>query len=451
MPKLSDLSFREYVGRPLVVSHTLTRETIAGLVEHLQADPSSQLTPGEAARVVDRWDYEAEASLAWPRVDHDEGILLTFLCPCRVTAGEITVESDYDLYSTHGLAINLPAAAHALDCELIAVLDWDELPEHLKDQTRWMAEMSEDAPGVLAAREDERLDPWREANYPDVVQTLLFTQPGIEPAPLWVRVERPATELGDQLDQQPHWVATVAQTPDGGCAAQEGDEVLVGIACNEAGAPLGLYALLQQEISADDYDPEYDRAEGGDLSLSIGSRYYREGMDTSDEEDHDHRIECFRLAEHFYQLSADLGNAQAMCNLGYIYAFGRLGADDQALAATCYRRAADLGHAEAAYKYADQLRYGRGVERDTEQAYFYYEMAYQRAQGESEHPATWGSAALRLADCCEHGVGCREDIDRARDLYLEAESGLQQVVQEEPWYGKQLARAREGAARLAAQ
>ena len=453
MRKLSHLSFREYIGRPLVIDGLLSHETIERLANHLAADPASGLTSEQAARVPDCWDYEANASLVWPRVDHDEGVVLTFLCPCRVDEdGAVDIESGYDLYGSYGLAVNYPASAGALDCKLIAKDKWHDLPEGLKDLTRWMEESSDVAPGVRAARADERLDPWRDRNYPDIAEALLFTRPDVDPAPLWVRLERPAVELAGT--QRPHWLATVAQVPEGGCAAQTGDDVLVGIARNEMGMALGLYALLKEKLTEDDYDPDYDRANGGQLSLEIGARYYADAMEISDgadtsDADRERRLDSFRQAEKFYRISADLGNVQAICNLGYVYSLGRLGESDQGLAAHLFKKAADLGHAEAAYKYGDQLRSGNGVERDREQAYFYYEMAYKRAQTDGEHPAIWGSAALRLADCCERGIGCKKNLDRARDLYLEAESGLEQVVQDEPWYVEPLAQARAGATRLA--
>ena len=453
MRKLSHLSFREYIGRPLVIDGLLSHETIERLANHLAADPASGLTSEQAARVPDCWDYEANASLVWPRVDHDEGVVLTFLCPCRVDEdGAVDIESGYDLYGSYGLAVNYPASAGALDCKLVAKEEWHDLPEGLKDLTRWMEESSDVAPGVRAARADERLDPWRDRNYPDIAEALLFTRPDVDPAPLWVRLERPAVELAGT--QRPHWLATVAQVPEGGCAAQTGDDVLVGIARNEMGMALGLYALLKEKLTEDDYDPDYDRANGGQLSLEIGARYYADAMEISDgadtsDADRERRLDSFRQAEKFYRISADLGNVQAICNLGYVYSLGRLGESDQGLAAHLFKKAADLGHAEAAYKYGDQLRSGNGVERDREQAYFYYEMAYKRAQTDGEHPAIWGSAALRLADCCERGIGCKKNLDRARDLYLEAESGLEQVVQDEPWYVEPLAQARAGSTRLA--
>lgn len=301
MRKLSHLSFREYIGRPLVIDGLLSHETIERLANHLAADPASGLTSEQAARVPDCWDYEANASLVWPRVDHDEGVVLTFLCPCRVDEdGAVDIESGYDLYGSYGLAVNYPASAGALDCKLIAKDEWHDLPEGLKDLTRWMEESSDVAPGVRAARADERLDPWRDRNYPDIAEALLFTRPDVDPAPLWVRLERPAVELAGT--QRPHWLATVAQVPEGGCAAQTGDDVLVGIARNEMGMALGLYALLKEKLTEDDYDPDYDRANGGQLSLEIGARYYADAMEISDgadtsDADRERRLDSFRQAE----------------------------------------------------------------------------------------------------------------------------------------------------------
>lgn len=448
MLQLKDLGFRAYVGKPIVVDLRLSRQTLEELTGQMAQDPTCELTPEQLEQAAGNWDFDAPATLVWPRVDHEQGIVLTPLCPCRLgEGGEVQAEPAYDLYTAFGLSVNMPAVTGALDANLIATTDWDQLPEPLKDHTRWLEELSEVTPGVRTARADERLDPWRDASYPDIVQALLFVREGVEPTPLYVRVERPAIDE-DEPDEA-HWEATIAQVDEGGCELGVGDGVWLGIARGALGEALGTYALPQWKPSAEDYDEERDRAASGDLSLTIGARYYREGMATPDDEDHEHRIASFRLAERFYLRSAEQGNVQAMCNLGYIYGYGRLGEKDAALAAQWYKSAADAGQAEAAYKYGDQLAAGTGVGQDLEQAYFYYELSYQRAQGDDEHPSTWGSAALRLAECLERGRGCEPDLARARDLYLEAESGLGLGLQDEPWYGKQLARARAGSARLA--
>lgn len=49
--------------------------------------------------------------------------------------------------------------------------------------------------------------------------------------------------------------------------------------------------------------------------LDRGAEAYRQG-------DYELALQCYKKA-------ADYGNSQAMCNLGYIYAFGRVGEADQ--------------------------------------------------------------------------------------------------------------------------
>lgn len=49
----------------------------------------------------------------------------------------------------------------------------------------------------------------------------------------------------------------------------------------------------------------------GDTFLNIGAKAYRNGD--------------YQKAQSYYEKSADMGNVKAMCNLGYIYEYGRTG------------------------------------------------------------------------------------------------------------------------------
>lgn len=67
------------------------------------------------------------------------------------------------------------------------------------------------------------------------------------------------------------------------------------------------------EFSDKDKFVEMDKI--GATWLDRGAEAYRQG-------DYELALQCYKKA-------ADYGNSQAMCNLGYIYAFGRVGEADQ--------------------------------------------------------------------------------------------------------------------------
>ncbi|WP_072500084.1 tetratricopeptide repeat protein [Olsenella phocaeensis] len=286
----------------------------------------------------------------------------------------------YDLFGGFGLTPERIVDQDAPDCEVIDILSREDMPEMLKARTRWIGELFEESPGVEEARGDERLDRWRDPLYPDVVSAVLFPSEGggdadAHPWRVFARVERCAVDP-DEPDA-PHWEATLAAvvplpdeegatepgaaegvgTADGDLQAgpdlpRPGSRLWLGIArAEEDGEVLGLYASEAQDLGAEDYDPEVDAREGGELSLAIGARYCQEGMVSEGI----HRVVCFELAEHFYQASAERGNARAMCNLGHVCSHGRLGEKDFDVAAKWFRKAAVLGNAEAACKYGGLL------------------------------------------------------------------------------------------------
>lgn len=61
----------------------------------------------------------------------------------------------------------------------------------------------------------------------------------------------------------------------------------------------------------------------------------------------------YLTAQKYYTQAAKLGNSQAMCNLGYIYEYGRTGQRDYKKAFYCFKMAADKDNAEACYKVGD--------------------------------------------------------------------------------------------------
>jgi hypothetical protein len=147
-----------------------------------------------------------------------------------------------------------------------------------------------------------------------------------------------------------------------------------------------------------------------------------------------------------------MGNAQALCNLGYIHAYGRTGKVDLVRAASCFERAAGMGNAEACYRLADLLSSGKGMERDPERAMALYRKAYDIAK-DDDYAAVRGSAALRLAEECERDVIANGGSHaQVLDLYVDAEMALEEAVEEGMgWYAGPLERARRGADRWASK
>ena len=197
----------------------------------------------------------------------------------------------------------------------------------------------------------------------------------------------------------------------------------------------------------DEDDPE------GSVALSWGARYYCEGMEYFDPADHGKRIDCFRAAEIFYLYAALQGNPVAFANLGYVYSYDRCEGrywgsdirpvDVDARAFECYEFAAEAGDPEACYKLGDLLSWGRGCEPDAARAFEMYRRALDASH--EECAAVRGSAALRMAQCLEEGLGCDVDYGQSRDWYAVAARLLGQAVDEGDWfYEKPLVRAREG-------
>lgn len=103
---------------------------------------------------------------------------------------------------------------------------------------------------------------------------------------------------------------------------------------------------------------------------------------------------------------------EALFTLGALYAAGKGGLPKSADKATeHFRRAAELGHAEAAFRLGLALEKGDGAERDESAAAEWYEKA-------AAHDL--GPALLNLAGLYLDGRGVDQDEERAFDLYSRA-------------------------------
>lgn len=213
--------------------------------------------------------------------------------------------------------------------------------------------------------------------------------------------------------------------------------------------------MANQEFTNDEYYNEItDRHVKGAISLEFGSKAYTQAMEETDLET---KITLFRKALHWYTISADFGNGQAACNIGYIYAYGRLGEKNSELAAQWFAKGAGLGNEEACYKLGDCYNYGSGRPKDLSQAYEWYCKAEQLAEQNCSpifppDAAIVGSIYLRLATCIEHGCGGydsdKDRLEHAHVLYGTAEHYLRNAeFGGVTWYHPQRVRAGEGVQR----
>lgn len=131
--------------------------------------------------------------------------------------------------------------------------------------------------------------------------------------------------------------------------------------------------------------------------LAVGGYYYMKN-------------DCVEAAK-WLQMAADLGNAEALFNLGVFYTEG-MGVDqDLPKAADFFYRAARRHHAEARYAYADFCAQGLGVEQDWEKAAKWFTAAAEQGHVES---------MFRLGQCYEDGNGVPVDFAQALQWYQAA-------------------------------
>lgn len=137
--------------------------------------------------------------------------------------------------------------------------------------------------------------------------------------------------------------------------------------------------------------------------------------------------EDYATAVELYEMGADMGNAQASINLGYIYYYGRGTAVDYAKAYECFARGAFInGHPEGYWKLGDLYAGGKGVRQNDLMAWTLYSKAYQNAGGS----AYACRAAHHMADYLLKGIKgeFKADPDRALKLYNEAELGYYVLI-----------------------
>ena len=138
-------------------------------------------------------------------------------------------------------------------------------------------------------------------------------------------------------------------------------------------------------------------------------RLYQKGVAISRTADDSTWKTCQAEAAKWYRKAAEMGLAEAQYQLGEYYEFRRE-PDARENAVTWFRKAAEQGHREAQYRLGWMLETGRGTEQDAEAAFWYRKAA---KKGHLE-------AMCALAGLYEVGHGVRQSYKLALKWYLQA-------------------------------
>lgn len=128
--------------------------------------------------------------------------------------------------------------------------------------------------------------------------------------------------------------------------------------------------------------------------MAVGSYYYALN-------------DCYEAIK-WIGMAAELGNAEALFNMGVFYMEG-MGCDqDMELSAKYFHRAARRRHPEAQFAYGDLLSQGWGVEQDSKRAIKWFSDAAENGHVE---------AMYRLGEIYEDGIGTEVDLKAAAKWY----------------------------------
>jgi TPR repeat protein len=121
----------------------------------------------------------------------------------------------------------------------------------------------------------------------------------------------------------------------------------------------------------------------------------------------------YAKAREWYEKAAALGDSWALCNLGYIYYYGRGVEIDYEKAFSLFERSAYKGNHNAIYKVGDHYYNGYFVKRNYESAFYWYQRAREAAEravnGGSDCPEL-PNILYRLGLCFSKGHGVSEDL-----------------------------------------
>ena len=177
------------------------------------------------------------------------------------------------------------------------------------------------------------------------------------------------------------------------------------------------------------------------------------------------RRECFRAAEILYLHAVRAGNDAAKTGLATLYRYDmcegaywsgllekrarhRKAIDPRKRALMLFEQQAACGDAEALVQLGEMYAEGCGCEPDPLRAHGLFRKAFDRADASGIDELA-GKAALRVADAHAEGQGAAHSFDEAHAWYERAIAHLQRAFDAGEWYCKRhLVAARLGVARM---
>ena len=117
----------------------------------------------------------------------------------------------------------------------------------------------------------------------------------------------------------------------------------------------------------------------------------------------------FKKAFVLYSRSAELGNIEAQCNLGYMYIVGQGVSIDKKLSSYWWKKSADLGFIHSMRDIGQNLLTGQGIEKNPKEACKYFKMASD---------ANYSHGTADLAFCYLTGTGIKQSLNKAIDMFL---------------------------------
>lgn len=172
---------------------------------------------------------------------------------------------------------------------------------------------------------------------------------------------------------------------------------------------------MKSIMDEDDFEAitEKDR----DFLNSQGSSYYNNGY--------------YEEARAYYEVSASMGNRDAITNLGYMYMYGKGAPIDYTVARSLFMVGAHKGSIDAFYKLGNIYQSGKGVDVDIEKAMNYYDKALELLNKEDKgDPADYPSLFFTLGREYMPGGAKEENTGRACDYLLIAEEGYEKQINE---------------------
>jgi hypothetical protein len=131
--------------------------------------------------------------------------------------------------------------------------------------------------------------------------------------------------------------------------------------------------------------------------FSLGKKYYEE--------------KNYIEATKYYRKSAEQGNSNAQCNLGFCYELGKGVSQDYTEAVKWYRKAAEQGNASAQFNLGRCYHSGHGVGKDYLEAVKWYRYAAEQS---------YVIAQYQLGQCYYYGIGVDYDRSEAVKWYRKA-------------------------------